>query len=75
MYSGLAPKESIFKVMYFRMDVSKLRSVLRDHNQDHLLRFWDVLDNKEKMTLYADLVNLNVFKVMFSCKIAVLFPD
>jgi hypothetical protein len=42
------------------MDVDKLRGILQEHQQDHLLRFWDDLDNKEQMALYADLVKVQI---------------
>lgn len=49
------------------MDVGKLRGILEEHKQDHLLKYWDDLDNKEKMALYADLVKVYFFKCSILC--------
>lgn len=47
-------------------NVESLRQVLTDHNQQHLLRFWDQLNDEEKQLLYNDLMNIDFAKV---CKI------
>jgi hypothetical protein len=43
-----------------KMDISRLQSVLLEHNQEHLLRYWDDLDNQEKSALLGDLVKVEL---------------
>merc|ERR1719328_851604 len=46
------------------MDIDTLRSKLKDVGQDHLLQFWDQLDNKEQQELYDELSDLDLDEVM-----------
>lgn len=42
------------------MDVETLRKRLRDYDQDHLLAFWDELDEGQRKKLYHELNNLDL---------------
>ena len=41
------------------MDVEKLRVCLKEHGQDHLLKFWSDLDVEERGRFYDDLKSIN----------------
>ena len=42
------------------MDVEGLRKHLQEFDQDHLLTFWDELDDEEKRALYRELSDLDL---------------
>ena len=42
------------------MDVSGLRKRLEKHDQEHLLAFWDELNEQEKSGLYKELSDLDL---------------
>ena len=42
------------------MDTEELRQRLGEHGQDHLLRFWDMLNNAERHQLTSELSALDV---------------
>lgn len=44
-------------------DVNSLRNKLKEHNQQHLLQFWDQLNKQEQELLYNDLKSINFDKV------------
>jgi len=44
-------------------DLSSLRNQLKDHKQEHLLQFWDQLDNEQQELLYHDLKSIKFDKV------------
>ncbi|XP_013409535.1 UDP-N-acetylhexosamine pyrophosphorylase isoform X1 [Lingula anatina] len=44
------------------MDLESLRKELSENGQEHLLQFWDTLDEEKKQSLYSDLKNLDYAK-------------
>lgn len=44
------------------MDLEKLRADLKDHAQEHTLKFWDVLDEEQKARFYDDLRSIDLAK-------------
>ena len=44
------------------MDVEKLKQGLKENDQEHLLKFWDKLDEEEKARLYADIRSIDLAK-------------
>merc|ERR1712121_388469 len=46
------------------MDIDTLRSKLKDVGQDHLLQFWDQLDQGQQQELYDELSDLDLDEVM-----------
>lgn len=42
------------------LDIEVLRQRLAEHGQDHLLRFWDHLDDSERHRLTAELSSLDL---------------
>jgi len=45
------------------MDLEKLKSDLKENNQDHLLKHWDTLGEEEQSTFYRDLRNIDLAKI------------
>lgn len=44
-------------------DVEALREELKKYNQEHLLQFWDQLNEAEKKALYHDVKSLNLKEI------------
>jgi len=55
---------NIIQIYKVRMDIESLRQTLLEHGQDHLLQFWDVLADKERESLYEDLMAINYANVL-----------
>jgi len=58
LFSGLLIAE-----MATKKDFENLKKLLRRHNQDHLLAFWDQLDQGQKHALLAQIEQLDLPKV------------
>lgn len=46
------------------MDMDKVKQLLSDHNQQHLMQFWDQLDNNERELLMEDIQSLRLEEVV-----------
>ncbi|XP_074596642.1 UDP-N-acetylglucosamine pyrophosphorylase mmy [Brevipalpus obovatus] len=49
--------------MKLENDVDKLRQQLKSYNQEHLLQFWNLLTDDQKVTLYNDLKTIDFDEV------------
>ena len=45
------------------MDIAKLKRDLEENNQEHLLKHWDTLSEKQQLTFYHDLRNIDFAKI------------
>lgn len=44
------------------MDLEKLRRDLKEHNQEHLLKYWDELDEEQQARFYDDIRSIDLAK-------------